>query len=206
MKREIKQVIRNLIKKVKKIELINYKVASDEYFIFYEIDEFNYETVRKLRKDENLEDFGYFSSIRNIFDEYIWDAFPEKDEDPDKVLRLIKNITPPDGALTYYADRYYLTIINDIINQTIILNNTLDKEEQLKEVSDLQQEMEILQAKRYISPKELSQLLPNMSISQQQTYRGRIKNKIPYHQATSRGGVTYIVEDVKEWMENNNIR
>jgi len=79
MKEEIKQVIKNLIKKVKKIELIYYKVASDEYFIFFEIDNFNYETVQKLREDENHEDFTYFSSIRSLFDEYIWDVFPEGD-------------------------------------------------------------------------------------------------------------------------------
>jgi len=121
-------------------------------------------------------------------------------------LKLSKSIKEPKGALKYYGDINYINIIHDITKQVIKLNNTLDKEEQLKEVVDLEQEIKNIQAKRYISPKELSQLLPNMSISQQQTYRGRIKDKIPYHQTASRGGVTYIVKDVKVWMENNNIR
>jgi len=45
-----------------------------------------------------------------------------------------------------------------------------------------------------------------MSISQQQTYRGRLKDKIPYHQSVSGGKITYLVSEVEEWKDNNNIR
>lgn len=212
MKQEIKQVIRNLIKETKKAELIYYKVASDNFWINFEKDfSDGYKKSNlisnRCRKDGELEDFGYFSAIREIFDEYINNNIDNGVEDnPDEVLRIIKNTIPPLGALDYYSDYYYSNLINSIIEQAVLLNKTLDKQEQIKEVTDLEQEMKVLQIKKYVSPKELSKLLPKMSISQQQGYRGRLKDKIPYHQSKSRGGITYIVEDVKEWMENNNIR
>lgn len=70
----------------------------------------------------------------------------------------------------------------------------IDKEARIKEI----------QAKEYISPMELSILLPDMSIGSQQTYRGRLKDKIPYHQKKKKGKITYIVSEVKEWAKNQN--
>lgn len=190
-------IIKQLVKEIKRIEIIYYKVACDNFTLYNEV-LFYKVSDGKLRMEKHRKDSGYFKKVKNILDENI--------SNPKKALKILKKIEEPKGALKYYGDINYINIIQDITKQVIELNNTLDKEEQLKEVADLEQEIKNIQAKRYISPKELSQLLPNMSISQQQTYRGRLKNKIPYHQATSRGGVTYIVEDVKEWMENNNIR
>lgn len=67
-------------------------------------------------------------------------------------------------------------------------------------------DVKVIQAKKHLSPKELSILYPRMSISSQATFRGRLKDKLPYHQATKRGKITYIVEEVELWMDNNNIR
>jgi len=211
MKQEVKQVIRNLIKETKKAELIYYKVASDNFWINFEKDfSDGYKKSdlisNRCREDGELEDFGYFSAIREIFDEYINTNIDNDVEDnPDEVLRIIKNIVPPVGALDYYSDYYYSSLVNYIIEQAVLLNKTLDKQEQIKEVNDLSK-FEVLQKKKHVSPKELSQLFPNMSISQQQTYRGRLKDKIPYHQSVNGGKITYVVSEVEEWRENNNIR
>ncbi|WP_457744851.1 hypothetical protein [Sulfurimonas sp.] len=70
----------------------------------------------------------------------------------------------------------------------------IDKEARIKEI----------QAKNYVSPKELSILYPDMSISSQATYRGRLKDKLPYHQKTKRGKITYIVSEIQGWRENQN--
>jgi len=211
MKNEIKKVIRNLIKETKKAELIYYKVASDNFWINFEKDfSDGYKKSdlisNRCREDGELEDFGYFGAIREIFDEYINNNIDYDEEDnPEEALRVIKNIVPPVGALEYYSDYYYSNLVNSIIEQAVLLNKTLDKQEQIKEVNDLKK-FEVLQKKKYVSPKELSQLLPNMSISQQQTYRGRLKDKIPYYQSKKRGGIVYVVSEVEEWKKNNNIR
>ena len=79
--------------------------------------------------------------------------------------------------------------------QTLKDNHSkIDREALIKEI----------QAKKYISPKELNILFPDMSISSQQTYRGRLRDKIPYNQKKKRGKITYTVSEVKEWIENQN--
>lgn len=211
MKQEVKQVIRNLIKETKKAELIYYKVASDNFWINFEkgfSEGYKKSDLisHRCREDGELEDFGYFGAIREIFDEYINNNIDNDVEDnPEEALRVIKNIVPPVGALEYYSDYYYSNLVNSIIEQAVLLNKTLDKQEQIKEVNDLKK-FEVLQKKKYVSPEELSMLFPDMSISQQQTYRGRLKNKIPYHQSVKGGKITYVVSEVEEWKENNNIR
>lgn len=69
-----------------------------------------------------------------------------------------------------------------------------DKEALIKEI----------QTKKYISPKELGILFPDMSISSQQTFRGRLRDKIPYHQKKKKGKIIYMLSEVKEWIENQN--
>jgi len=69
---------------------------------------------------------------------------------------------------------------------------------------DIEARIKMIQAKKYISPKELSILYPDMSISSQATYRGRLKDKLPYQQKKKRGKITYIVSEVEEWRENQN--
>ncbi len=70
----------------------------------------------------------------------------------------------------------------------------------------LEEDIKKIQAKQYLSPKELAILYTDMSISSQEVYRGRLKDKLPYEQKKKRGKITYNTSEVKIWMENNNIR
>lgn len=83
--------------------------------------------------------------------------------------------------------------------------SSLTKELKKERAKGEEKKINTIQAKKFVSPKELSEILPNMSISQQQTYRGRLKDRIPYIQQKAGGKITYEVEAVKQWMDGNNI-
>lgn len=83
-------------------------------------------------------------------------------------------------------------------NRLIALNNLLNQKDRYKEVL----EIEKIQVKKYLSTSELAKLYPNMSLSTQVTLRGRIHDKLPYHQNVAGGKITYIVEEVENWKEN----
>jgi len=58
-----------------------------------------------------------------------------------------------------------------------------------------------LQAKKNITVKELAKLY-NISKTSQQNYRSRLNDPLPYHQKVEGGKITYIVEEVEKWLEN----
>ena len=98
--------------------------------------------------------------------------------------------------------------INNEINSLIEETNKLNKEIQaLKDNHskiNMEEEIKKIQAKKYLSPKELSIIFPDMSIISQQTYRGRLKDKIPFNQKNKKCKITYTVSEVEEWIENQN--
>lgn len=197
-KNSVRDIVKNLMQEVRKVELINYKVASDKYFIFWEIDHFNYETVQKLREDEDLEDFGYFSAIRDLFTEYIYNDDIDDIDNTEKVLNIIREFPDPYGSMDYYGDYYYLTIVNDILSQAILLNNTLAKNERVIEV---EQEIQRIQVKKNITVSEFAAIY-NISKTSQQNYRGRLHDPLPYHQKVEGGKIVYVVEEVEKWFDN----
>ena len=83
----------------------------------------------------------------------------------------------------------------------ITLNRLLKKEEQNKEVLDIEQQMKKIQSKKNITVKEFSEIY-NVSKTSQQNYRGRIHDKLPYHQKVEGGKIVYVVEEVEKWFEN----
>jgi len=83
----------------------------------------------------------------------------------------------------------------------ITLNNLLKKEERNPAVLDIEEQMRKIQAKKYISVKEMT-LIHNMSKTSQQNYRERLYNPLPYHQKVAGGKITYIVEEIEKWFEN----
>jgi hypothetical protein len=83
----------------------------------------------------------------------------------------------------------------------ITLNNLLKKEERNPAVLDIEEQMKKIQAKKYISVKEMT-LIHNMSKTSQQNYRERLYNPLPYHQKVAGGKITYIVEEIEKWLEN----
>lgn len=87
----------------------------------------------------------------------------------------------------------------------ITLNNLLKKEQQNKDVLDIEADMRKIQAKKYINTKQFEEIY-NISISSQRDFRGRLEDALPYHQKKFRGTITYIVEEVEKWLNNQNIR
>lgn len=71
----------------------------------------------------------------------------------------------------------------------------------MNEENDIEAYMVRIQAKKYITVKEFSEIY-NVSISSQQNYRGRLYDPLPYHQKVQRGKITYIVDEVEKWLEN----
>ncbi len=97
--------------------------------------------------------------------------------------------------------KHQLKTISMFDKPLVKLNHLLDKKEQNKEVIDLEQQMKKIQAKKYISVKELSEIY-NISKTSQQNYRSRLHDSLPYHQKVEGGKITYIVEEIEKWLEN----
>jgi hypothetical protein len=185
-------IIKKLIKEIKRIEIIYYKVACDT-FTLYDTVLFNDVSNGKLRMKNLRADWIYFNKIKKVLDDNV--------SNYKKALKLVKKIKEPAGALEYYGDINYIKILQSIADRVIELNATLDKEKQLKEVLDLERDMKKLQAKKYITTEQFAQIY-NISISRQRDYRGRLNNPLPYHQTVAKGKITYDVGEVEEWRPN----
>jgi ABC-type transporter lipoprotein component MlaA len=83
----------------------------------------------------------------------------------------------------------------------IKLNNLLKKPDQFEEVLEIEKHMKKIHSKKYITVQEMIEIY-NISKTSQQNYRGRRNDPLPYHQKVQRGNITYIVEEVEEWLEN----
>ncbi|RXJ83580.1 hypothetical protein [Arcobacter cloacae] len=85
------------------------------------------------------------------------------------------------------------------------LNNILKKEEQYAEVIEIEKQMKKLQSKKYINVKEFTEIY-GLSSDWQKNRRATIRNRLPFIQTVNNGKITYCVEELKIWFENNNIR
>jgi len=83
----------------------------------------------------------------------------------------------------------------------IKLNSLLKYEDKYKEVLDIEAEMRKIQAKKYITTDEMVEIY-NISISSQRDYRGRLNDPLPFNQKKFRGKITYTVEEIEKWLEN----
>ncbi len=84
------------------------------------------------------------------------------------------------------------------------LNNILEKEDRYQEVLEIEKEMTKLQAKKYITVKEFSEIY-GFSADWQKNRRGRIHDHLPFRQTLNKGKITYEVKEIETWFENNNI-
>ena len=90
----------------------------------------------------------------------------------------------------------YQVILDVVIN----LNNLLDKP--IKKVQSLEE----MQHKKMLSIKEVESLY-GVSKTQQQGFRGRLKNPLPYHKQSTKSKSTntkvyYKRSELEDWMEN----
>ena len=67
-----------------------------------------------------------------------------------------------------------------------------------------EQEIKRIQAKKYISVKEFTEIY-GFGADWQRNRRSRIHNHLPYMQNTSNGKIMYKIVDVEIWFENNNV-
>ena len=81
------------------------------------------------------------------------------------------------------------------------LNKLLQRSDQFNEVIEIEKQMRKLHSKKYITVPEFSAIY-NIGKTSQQNYRGRLHDPLPYHQKVANGKITYIVEEVEQWLEN----
>jgi len=89
----------------------------------------------------------------------------------------------------------------EALKQTIA---SLSQEQQQKKLKHNLEELEIVQAKDFLSTADLAILYPNFSINRQVTYRGRIHDPLPFQQLKKGGKIIYDRKEVDIWKENNN--
>jgi len=83
----------------------------------------------------------------------------------------------------------------------IKLNKVLEKADQFQEVIEIEKEMAKIQAKKYITVKDFSEIY-NISKTSQQNYRERLNDPLPYHQKVEKGKIVYVVKEIEQWFEN----
>lgn len=81
------------------------------------------------------------------------------------------------------------------------LNKLLKKEDQFQEILEIEKYMRKIHSKQYITVKEFTEIY-GYSKTSQQNYRGRLNDPLPYRQVKFGGKITYDVEAVEQWFEN----
>lgn len=96
-------------------------------------------------------------------------------------------------------------IMEDFISEfdvpLVKLNNLLNNEDRNDEVLEIEKRMARLNSKKILTVKDLEEKY-NISKSAQQQYRSRLYNSLPYHQKVIGGKITYNLEEVEKWLEN----
>ena len=100
------------------------------------------------------------------------------------------------------SDKIFLEKIFKEIEDNKNANINFDKlkDEAIKEYSTAQ-EIEKIQAKKYINVKEFAEIY-SVSAESQKNYRSRIYDPLPFHQKVRRGKVVYSTEKVEIWLGN----
>jgi hypothetical protein len=83
----------------------------------------------------------------------------------------------------------------------IKLNNLLDEKDKDTDINKLEQEMKVIQVKKYITVDEFEKIY-NISKTSQKNLRSRLTDKLPYHQKVVGGKIVYVVNEVEKWFEN----
>lgn len=87
-------------------------------------------------------------------------------------------------------------VVGAIILICIIAAQMIEQNEKLNSIT-IQSE--------YIGVKELEKRF-NIKERSQKSYRGRIKNPLPFYQDTKNGKIRYKVTEIEEWLSNQKVR
>jgi len=188
----IKETIEDLIK-LRKVQYDNY--------------------VDQLIEKEWIADtFTVSSSFQedNNFSKGKWVS--KQDEIDDDNPFLTKNDNPSsfnnkNDNEEYNADENILwdKFITEFDPTLVKLNNLLEENDKVDEVLEIEKKIAVINNKRFLNVKEFV-IKYGMSKSSQQHYRTKLphNNPLPYHQNGENGKITYDVQEVQTWMENNN--
>ena len=113
-------------------------------------------------------------------------------------------------TLNYHSRKFRLDFVSKtdyIFLQKIFKQISSDAEKEI-DFEDLRHKAEIevlkiakIQQKKNITVKEYTEIY-DMSKGAQETARGRLHDPLPYHQIVPGGKITYNVEEVEKWREN----
>ena len=99
------------------------------------------------------------------------------------------------------ANDIFEFIENENHKLLIKLNNLLDEKDRDTDITKLEEEMKVIQVKKYITADEFEKMY-NISKSSQKNLRSRLTDKLPYHQKVVGGKIVYVVSEVEKWFEN----
>lgn len=146
------------------------------------------ETIKEILKEFKEYDKNFFNKkteflIDNNCIDLNGDLEDNIDEKIDKVIDIFE----------YIENKNYQLLIK--------INNLLNEKEKDKDINKLEEEIKLIQNKKYITVKEFEKMF-NISSSSQRDYRSRIKNPLPYHQKVEGGKIVYVVDEVEKWFSN----
>ena len=146
------------------------------------------ETIKEILKEFKEYDKNFFDKkteflIDNNYIDLNGDLENNIDEKIDKVIDIFE----------YIENKNYQLLIK--------INNLLDEKDKDKDINKLEEEIKLIQNKKYITVKEFEKMF-NISSSSQRDYRSRLKNPLPYHQKVEGGKIVYVVDEVEKWFSN----
>jgi hypothetical protein len=161
-----------------------------------------------MNKNELKEIIRDFKNIDNNLVDDATDYLIDNDFLIDEVGELVVN-DEADKELFRLND-IFEKVENNNHKLLIRLNNLLKLEDRDRDIMKLEQQMKKIQVKKYITTSEFEEIY-NISKTSQKGLRGRIRDSLPFQQKVdektnkpvSGGKITYVVEDVEKWLDNN---
>ena len=142
--------------------------------------------IRKKRYDEHIDTLIVHSWEVDFLKSELYDSYTHAD-----FLASQKNS----------GEEIWNEFVTDFDPPLIKLNNLLNRENQSEEVLQIEKNMAKLHSKKNLTVKDFEEKY-NMSKTSQQNYRSRLYDPLPYHQKVQGGNITYVVEEVERWLEN----
>lgn len=200
IEKEVKQLIENLEKLSEDYSAINMKYGA--YNERNENGDFElylteYELVQEQYIDNSENKSSFLEDLKSEFE--------------DDVINEVKT-SLKDKSENWYGYAYDMSELLEknfkILKQSVSnLINLLDAEKQqiYKKRLEAVVSLEKAQIKKYISVKEFTDIYGKSS-DWQKNRRSRIRDRLPSIQTIENGKITYNVNDIELWFENNNIR
>ena len=137
----------------------------------------------------NADTYDYFFKIADLCQDY-----REKKKSLEDTLLFISETEHTETSINFY-DFGIMKAKQKLLSRVVELNKLSDKP-----ISKVE-EIAVMQAKRIITVKEFAEIY-SISKTSQQNYRARLHDPLPYHQKVEGGKITYIVDEVEKWLEN----